>query len=1041
MRDPATSSSDAPGLAATQVASPPAPAANPRVTTPPLGSRAINPVIATRHESVAPPVRAVSPPALAAAESSGFTSISAPPTKGVVAAGTAVRAAESTGFTAVSMAPPGRSPSPGFPVAQPGGDGTVNDFAHDGPAEEVSREQTMDLASGSMMGQYEIIRELGRGGMGQVFMARDTKLGRVVAVKFLTRTGEAFNKRFLVEAQATARCTHENIVVIHEASTFNGHPYMVLEFLEGDTLSKIIKGRALSVERAVEIMVPVVRALQRAHQFGIVHRDLKPDNIFITASGVVKVLDFGVAKLFGEEEDPPDAFAPDSLTPMPVPMLGQVRNFYETLSTGGRIVGTLPFMSPEQFGAAVVDEQTDIWAVGVILFRLISGEHPLPNVNDAGLFFQVRELETPMRGLGTVAPHASDHVIKLVDKCLRKRKSERYANAEALLVDLEGLLPNRRGRRLAADECPYPGLLAFDEADADRYFGREREVARAVTLLRDHSLLAIVGPSGAGKSSFVRAGLIPELRASGANWERVVIRPGRDPLGALAPVVELCTGMPTQASELAAKLRSEPGYVGKVMRQYAQMKSTRILLMIDQFEELYTQTQDPKEREIVASVLTGIGDDAASPLRLVISFRSDFLHRIAEAPTFADAVMRGLLLLGAPEGDALREAIVAPAQKADYAFESEAMVDEILRELKASSAPYPLMQFCLSTLWNHRDRGQHILPYAAFREMGGVAGALAGHADRLVSSLSQGAQRTARGIFQRLVSSDGTRAIVEVGELTGASTDAAEVKHVLGALIEARLLVLHEDTNVVEIVHESLVTQWPMLRRWMEEGREDTQFLEQVRGAARQWESSGKNEGLLWRGDTAVEAIKIAERLGAKLSQRERAYIEAVVRLSQRSGRRKKILATVGLAAAGVVAVVFMGLFVAAQKAKADAESALTSAEKAAEVAKKAEALAQMEKGNAQKAAAEAKAQLEENVRLGGQLQGKEKELAAQLEATTLALKQAEEAKGVAQTALSTAEKEKAKAIAATQEAIKARQNLAAENAKLKKQLDKVGSF
>jgi serine/threonine protein kinase len=262
---------------------------------------------------------------------------------------------------------------------------TPNDFSR--TASPNNEEETaIELPSGERVEQYEIIRELGRGGMGQVFMARDTRLGRVVAIKFLTRTGDSFIRRFLVEAQTTARCTHENIVVIHEANTFRNRPYMVLEFLEGDPLSRIIKGRTLSGARAVEIMVPVVRALTRAHQFGIVHRDLKPDNIFITEGGTVKVLDFGVAKLFGESDDPAD----DTLPPRASALIntGSGRNsLYETLSTGGRAVGTLPFMSPEQFGVDAVDERTDLYAVGVILFRLLSGPHPLPDVTKAARLF------------------------------------------------------------------------------------------------------------------------------------------------------------------------------------------------------------------------------------------------------------------------------------------------------------------------------------------------------------------------------------------------------------------------------------------------------------------------------------------------------------------------------------------------------------------------------------------------------------------------------------------------------------------------------
>jgi serine/threonine protein kinase len=168
------------------------------------------------------------------------------------------------------------------------------------------------LQAGSTFKHYEIIRRLGQGGMGAVFLARDTKLGRLVAIKVLLRRGGADAGRFLAEARATARCKHENIVVIHEVDEIHGTPYMVLEYLEGRTLRDWMAQRKggstsepparhstpgpLPPSLAVELILPVVRALGCAHQLGIVHRDLKPENILLTDAGPVKVLDFGMGR-------------------------------------------------------------------------------------------------------------------------------------------------------------------------------------------------------------------------------------------------------------------------------------------------------------------------------------------------------------------------------------------------------------------------------------------------------------------------------------------------------------------------------------------------------------------------------------------------------------------------------------------------------------------------------------------------------------------------------------------------------------------------
>ena len=158
------------------------------------------------------------------------------------------------------------------------------------------------FAPGARIRQYEIIRPLGQGGMGIVYLARDVHLGRRVAIKVLVTQSPTLTRDFLREARATASCEHDNIVVIHEADEHEGTPYMVLEHLDGSNLRQVAGGRPMAPARAVELIVPVVRALVCAHQRDIVHRDLKPENVFVTTSGAVKVLDFGIAALLADAD-------------------------------------------------------------------------------------------------------------------------------------------------------------------------------------------------------------------------------------------------------------------------------------------------------------------------------------------------------------------------------------------------------------------------------------------------------------------------------------------------------------------------------------------------------------------------------------------------------------------------------------------------------------------------------------------------------------------------------------------------------------------
>ncbi|MDX2091844.1 MAG: protein kinase [Kofleriaceae bacterium] len=750
----------------------------------------------------------------------------------------------------------------------------------------------IELRSGTKLGQFELIRELGRGGMGQVFLARDVRLARLVALKFLGHASRELTERFLVEARATARCQHENIVVIYEADEWQGKPYMALEYLEGETLSKLLENGPLAASRALELIVPVVRALVRAHEHGIVHCDLKPDNIFVTKEGVVKVLDFGIARALGQASVDVASGLKDS-----------------------GISGTMPFMSPEQWGADEVDHRTDLWSVGIILWEMLTKRHPLDPISQQRLIHAASNLDTPMPRIGEAMPQLPAAFEQVIDQCLAKYKEHRFATARDLLAQLEPQLPGRFGRRLDENENPFPGMTAFQENDADRFFGRDRDVAHMVTRMADHPLVGVVAPSGVGKSSFLRAGVIPALKASGETWEVFVTRPGRHPLSSLATLLQPFAanagqdlrGAMQDHDALLARLRNEPGFLGTLLRARARQKQERIMLFVDQFEELYTMCPDADERRAYTAVLAGIADDAATPLRVVVSMRSDFLDRAAEDRVFMDRLTRGLLFLPPVDRDGMREALLAPLGMVGYRFEHDTMVDEMVDALAGAPGALPLLQFTAAMLWESRDRTRRVLTAQSYEAIGGVGGALASHADHVLAAMSPERQKLARAVFLRLVTVEGTRAIVDVAELTSLSSDGTEIRALLDQLVGARLLVVQsrEDGAVVEIVHESMLTRWPTLRRWLDESTEDAAFLEQLRTAAKQWDARGRAQGLLWRGEAMEDARTFARRFKGALPARERAYLDAVLALATAAGRRKRRLIIAGF-------VVLGGLFATA---------------------------------------------------------------------------------------------------------------------------------
>ncbi|TMQ05018.1 MAG: hypothetical protein E6J91_41755, partial [Deltaproteobacteria bacterium] len=284
---------------------------------------------------------------------------------------------------------------------------------------------------GSTIKHYELLRKLGEGGMGAVYVARDTALGRLVAIKVLQVDSGANAQRFLIEAQATARCRHDNIVVIHEVDEFDGYPYMVLEYLEGHTLRDWMSERAGPVAPglAVELLLPVVRALACAHQLGIVHRDLKPENIFLTRTGRVVVLDFGIAKRL-------DASDISVFDPVARPFERGAR-----LTQDGALLGTLPYMSPEQLRCQDIDGRSDLWTVGILLHELVVGAHPLAHCSVLELL-DVGESDAPMPSVRDGRPDI-DALGTIIDRCLCKARDERHRSADELLAGLEGLARDR----------------------------------------------------------------------------------------------------------------------------------------------------------------------------------------------------------------------------------------------------------------------------------------------------------------------------------------------------------------------------------------------------------------------------------------------------------------------------------------------------------------------------------------------------------------------------------------------------------------------
>jgi tetratricopeptide (TPR) repeat protein/class 3 adenylate cyclase len=265
---------------------------------------------------------------------------------------------------------------------------------------------------GRTIGNYHILDKLGSGGMGVVYKARDLRLERIVALKFLPphlSTDDHAKERFLVEAQAAAALDHPNICTIHEiGETEEGHLFLAMPFYGGETLKRQLAQGPLSIEQAIDVAIQAAHGLTRAHERGIIHRDIKPANLIVTGEGVVKIVDFGVAKL-----------ADISLT------------------NPGMTPGTVAYMSPEQARGEEVDGRTDLWSLGVVLYEMLTGERPFRGAHDGVLLHTIQT--TDPQPITTLRPGIPAALEQVVNRTLAKHREDRYPSAHALVQALEGV--------------------------------------------------------------------------------------------------------------------------------------------------------------------------------------------------------------------------------------------------------------------------------------------------------------------------------------------------------------------------------------------------------------------------------------------------------------------------------------------------------------------------------------------------------------------------------------------------------------------------
>jgi len=488
-------------------------------------------------------------------------------------------------------------------------------------------------------------------------------------------------------------------------------------------------------------------------------------------------------------------------------------------------------------------------------------------------------------------------------------------------------------------ESPFKGLHYFDVSDADKFFGRERQVARLVGRLRappasegawGSSLLVIVGASGSGKSSLVRAGLVAALQSGesladgtlplpgSARWPVHILTPTAHPLESLAASLTRDSESITATAMLIDDLQRDPRslhlYVRKLLNR-PNAEGQRLLLVIDQFEELFALCRNEAERHaFVDNLLTATRHETDGPTVVVITLRADFYAHCAAYPDLREALARRQEYIGPMSADELRRAIEEPAWRNGWDFEP-GLVELLLHDVGATGerpaepGALPLLSHALLETWNRR-RGR-ALTLRGYAESGGVRGAIAKTAETVYRQLAPEQQPVVRRIFLRLTelgeNTQDTRRRASVEELAPRPAEAPAVLSLINTLADARLITI--DEHKVEVAHEALIREWPTLRRWLDEDRVGLRLHRQLAEDAQEWLVLNRDPGALYRGRRLEQVEEWAGAHDDQLSALEREYLAASRDLLRRERAvRERSRRGIALALGGIVVMLAVAL-------------------------------------------------------------------------------------------------------------------------------------
>ena len=777
---------------------------------------------------------------------------------------------------------------------------------------------------GSLVGKrvkgYQFLTRVRLGETSEVYRALQASLDREVAIKVIRpplANQPAFIRNFERYAQQIARLEHLHLLPLLEFWREPDGTYLVSRWMPAGSLSQALTSGQWDLPGCLRLVDHVTAALAAVHSHGMVHGNLTSANILLDEEGHAYVSDLAlVVDSAAAEHTQPEH---DLLA------LGQV---VKELLTGHR-AGPHAAGSFKGISSKIQDflkqanhpKPTKGFADAHAFaraFRKAAGIDSIEESTIAAEQLTRREHEI----LAQVVSGASNkeiaraltielgtvkwHITQLYRKLGVRRRMEAIVRARHLgLIEFKQHVEQDQPiihTKPVLIKNPYKGLRPFTTADNRDFFGRETVVDQLLNRLCDGGprgrLLAVLGPSGAGKSSLISAGLVPAIlnaeRAKTENWFVVTMTPGVDPIGELSAALNRIATIATD--DLRADLTENALSLAEIKSRLLPRKTSELVLIIDQFEELFMPAAGQQPPDLFLDLLSDAVQHPDSQVKIVIAMRADYFDRPLAHRRFGEQLQEGMVTLLPLGEEELQSAILSPLHAHEVSFEV-GLVEQIIEEVLNRPGGLPLLQYALTELFEQRVGDQ--ITKKAYSEMGGVGGALTATAEDIYRDLSEQGKETTRQLFLNLVHgnvvTDGyerswsTRRRALRMDLLALAEEDEQIDELIDTFSAYRLLTLDHDQAsrqpTVELAHESLTTEWPRLRAWSEESRQDLLQLKRLRSLANDWQSAHQASDYLLLGARLDQVIAWRTDSNLSLPATEQAFLDES--LQYRAARRK----------------------------------------------------------------------------------------------------------------------------------------------------------